>query len=125
MNLTVRETQMACCYMAYMLRELMLLGVCTIPTYSSLLIMCMHVCSHFQTKATDVDFWSIDAKELALMHKERIYPPRFQIRAYATRCVCTPILFQGTAEDIKVELLLKPANSGIMEYVDTSLPSNI
>ena len=93
------------------------MGVCTIPMYSSLLIMCMHMCSHFQTKATDVDFWSIDAEELALMHEERLYPPRFQIRAYAKRCVCTPIFFQGTEEDIKVELLLKPTNSGIMEYM--------
>lgn len=81
----------------------------------SLVVMCMHMCSHFQTKATDVDFWSIDAIELELMHKERIYPPRFQIHAYATRCMCTPIFFQGTAEDITVELLLKPANSGITE----------
>ena len=56
----------------------------------------------------------MDAEVLELKQAERTYPPRFQIQAYATRCVCTPILFQGTAEDIKVDLLLKPANSGIM-----------
>jgi len=59
-----------------------------------------------------VDFWSIDAKELELMEKERMYPPRFQIHVYATQCVCIPIFFQGTEEDIKIELLLKPDNSG-------------
>ena len=61
-----------------------------------------------------MDFWSTDPKVLELKHKERIYPPRFQIQAYATRCVCTHISFQGAAEDIKTDLLLNPANSGIM-----------
>lgn len=70
------------------------------------------MCSQFQIKATDVDFWSIDAKDLELKQKEGTYPPRFQIHAYARQCVCIPIYFQGTAEDIKTDLLLKPKNSG-------------
>ena len=111
---------MACCYNGLQVErvDIRLYYWVSVPfphIQWSLVVMCMHMCSHFQTKATDVDFWSIDAIELELMHKERIYPPRFQIHAYATRCMCTPIFFQGTAEDITVELLLKPANSGIME----------
>lgn len=89
-------------------------------------IISMHTCSHFQIMATDADFWNSDAKELKLMHEERIYPPRFQIHAYATQCVCTPIVFQGTAENIKIELLLKPAISGIMiKLQKTCLPDTI
>jgi len=75
---------------------------------------CVCMCSQFQIKATDVDFWSTDAKQLKLMHKQRMYPPRFQIHVCATQCACIPILFQGAEEDIKMELLLNPANSGIM-----------
>ena len=72
------------------------------------------VCSQFQISATDVDFWKIDAKELELMHKEGMHPPRFTIHVYATQFASIPIFFQGAEEDIKIELQLKPASSGIM-----------
>ena len=65
-----------------------------------------------------MDFWSIDAKELELMHKERLYPPRFQVHVCAKQWVRIPICFQGTAagaEDMEPVLVFTPANSGIIK----------
>lgn len=59
-----------------------------------------------------MDFWDIDKKELVLMHKEKMYPPRLLFHVYAARCVCIRICFQGTTENIEMELLLKPTNPG-------------
>ena len=67
-----------------------------------------------------MDFWDIDKKELVLMDVEKMYPPRllFHVHVYAARCVCICICFQGTAENIEMELLLKPTNPGtIVKYV--------
>ena len=48
------------------------------------------------------------------MHKERMYPPRFQIHVYAAQCVRIHVCFEGTAENIETMLLFKPTNSGMM-----------
>lgn len=71
-----------------------------------------------------MDFWNIDKKELVLMDIEKMYPPRlqFHVQVNAARSVRIHICFQGTAENMEMELLLiKSTNPGTMvKYVSCS-----
>lgn len=75
-----------------------------------------------QISVSAIDFWDKDEDELKMMDMYKMYPPRFSIAvsggASATVTACAKIHFQGSVENLDIEVPLEPLSSG-MAFCDS------